>query len=424
MNNFVIKGDICYSLDKDTIVTVKNGYCVCENSLSIGVFQALPKAYGSLPLYDYTNKLIIPGLIDLHTHAPQFSFRGLNMDCELIDWLNNCAFKEEAKFSDLSYAKKSYSIFADTLKNSATTRACIFATLHKDATYILMDMMDKTGIVSYVGKVNMDRNSPSDLCEENAETSAANTEKWIKNTIGKSKNTKPILTPRFIPSCTDELMKKLGEIQRTYNLPVQSHLSENTDEIKWVKELCTESEFYGEAYDQFGLFGKDAKTVMAHCVYCTKEETELIKKNGVFVAHCPASNTNLSSGIAPVRTYIDKGLKIGLGSDVAGGHSLSLFRAITDTVQMSKLYYRLVDKTVNPVTFSEAFFLATKGGGEFFGKVGSFEDGFEFDAVVIDDSALPHPQELSVKERLERAVYLSADLIGLKAKFVKGKKVI
>lgn len=270
----------------------------------------------------------------------------------------------------------------------------------------------------------MDRNSPNELCEESAEKSAEDTVRWINDTTDKLQNTYPILTPRFIPSCTDELMIKLGEIQREYNLPVQSHLSENKDEIKWVQELCPNSKNYGDAYDSFGLFGKNAKTVMAHCVYSTDEEVELMKDNGVFVAHCPASNTNLSSGIAPIKRYLEKGLKVGLGTDMAGGHSDSLFRAIADTVQMSKLYYRLVDSTKKPVTFNEAFYLATKGGGEFFGKVGSFETDYEFDAVVIDDSVLPHPQELTVYERLQRAVYLNADCKGLFAKFVKGKKII
>ena len=363
-------------------------------------------------------------MTDLHTHAPQFAFRSLNMDSELLDWLNNSAFKEEAKYSDNDYALKAYEIFSNALRHSVTTRACIFATIHIDATKILMDLLEKTGLVTYVGKVNMDRNSPNELCEESAEKSAEDTVRWINDTTDKLQNTYPILTPRFIPSCSDELMIKLGEIQREYNLPVQSHLSENKDEIKWVQELCPASKNYGDAYDSFGLFGKNAKTVMAHCVYSTDEEVELMKDNGVFVAHCPASNTNLSSGIAPIKRYLEKGLKVGLGTDMAGGHSDSLFRAIADTVQMSKLYYRLVDSTTKPVTFNEAFYLATKGGGEFFGKVGSFETDYEFDAVVIDDSVLPHPQELTVYERLQRAVYLNADCKGLFAKFVKGKKIV
>ena len=143
----------------------------------------------------------------------------------------------------------------------------------------------------------------------------------------------------------------------------------------------------------------------------------------MFVAHCPASNLNLTSGIAPIRKYLDKGLRIGLGTDVAGGHSESVFRAITDAIQVSKLYFRLVDETAKPLVFSEAFYLATKGGGAFFGKVGSFEEGSEFDAVVLDDSVLVHPQHLTLAQRMERAVYLGLDEKNLTAKYVAGRRI-
>ena len=166
------------------------------------------------------------------------------------------------------------------------------------------------------------------------------------------------------------------------------------------------------------------KTVMAHCVWSTEEEVELMEKNGVFVAHCPASNMNLTSGIAPIRKYLNRGLHIGLGSDIAGGHSDSIFRAITDAIQVSKMYFRMVDETYNPLVFSEAFYLATKGGGAFFGKVGSFDEGYEFDAVVMDDSVLPHPQHLNLAERMERAVYLGLDEKNITAKFVAGEKIL
>ena len=144
-------------------------------------------------------------------------------------------------------------------------------------------------------------------------------------------------------------------------------------------------------------------------------------KNGVFVAHCPASNMNLTSGIAPIRKYLDLGLRVGLGSDVAGGHTDSIFRAITDAIQVSKMYFRMVNENYKPLVFSEAFYLATKGGGAFFGKVGSFEAGYEFDAIVMDDSVLAHPQSLTLSERMERAVYLGLDEKCLCAKFAAGR---
>jgi guanine deaminase len=225
-------------------------------------------------------------------------------------------------------------------------------------------------------------------------------------------------------------MEELREIQMAYGIPVQSHLSESKGEIDFVKFLRPNNPFYGDSYNEYDLFGKnddintDVKTVMAHCVWSSEEEVELMRKNGVFVAHCPASNMNLTSGIAPIRKYLDLGLRIGLGSDVAGGHSDSIFRAITDAIQVSKMYFRMVNEAYKPLVFSEAFYLATKGGGAFFGKVGSLEEGFEFDAVVLDDRILPHPQLLTLAERMERAVYLGLDEKGIVCKFVAGRKII
>lgn len=428
--SFVIKGNICQTKNARELDLHENAYAVCVDGISRGVFDILPDEYATLSLHDYGDALIFPGMVDLHVHAPQYAFRGMCMDLELMDWLNRYTFPEEEKYENLEYAKKAYSMFVDAMKNGATTRSCIFATRHRPATELLMKLMEESGLVSYVGKVNMDREASEALVEESADISAYTTFGWINAVKDKFENTKPILTPRFIPCCTDKLMEELREIQMAYGIPVQSHLSESKGEIDFVKFLRPDNMFYGDSYNEYDLFGKnddidtDVKTVMAHCVWSTDEEVELMKKNGVFVAHCPASNMNLTSGIAPIRKYLELGLNIGLGSDIAGGHSASIFRAITDAIQVSKMYFRMVDESYKPLVFSEAFYLATKGGGAFFGKVGSFEEGYEFDAVVMDDSVLPHPQSLKLDERMERAVYLGLDEKNITAKFVFGRKIV
>ena len=428
--SFVIKGNFCQAKNPRELDMRAVAFAVCVDGISQGVFDTLPKEYAHLPFYDYGDALIFPGMVDLHVHAPQYAFRGMCMDLELMDWLNCYTFPEEEKYEDLEYAKKAYGMFVDALKNGATTRACIFATRHRYATELLMELMEQSGLVSYVGKVNMDREASEELTEDSADISAYTTFGWINAVIDKFENTKPILTPRFIPCCTDKLMEELREIQMAYGIPVQSHLSESKGEIDFVKFLRPDNPFYGDSYNEYDLFGKnddintDVKTVMAHCVWSTEEEVELMRKNGVFVAHCPASNMNLTSGIAPIRKYLAQGLRVGLGSDVAGGHSDSIFRAITDAIQVSKMYFRMVDEAYKPLVFSEAFYLATKGGGEFFGKVGGFDAGYEFDAVVMDDSVLVHPQSLNLAERMERAVYLGLDEKNITAKFVAGRKII
>lgn len=423
MDTFILKGNICTAESPASIRLIPNGWLVCEQGVCRGVFETLPEQYADLPTVDFGDRLILPGLTDLHVHAPQFAFRGLGMDMELLDWLNTYTFPEESKYADLGYAERAYSQFAAHLRRSATTRAAIFGTIHVPATELLMEKMEESGLVSYVGKVNMDRNSPDYLCERDAEASVAATEAWICHTRDRFANTAPILTPRFIPSCTDTLMRGLRTLVEKYHLPVQSHLSENFGEIAWVNELCPDSEFYGDAYDRFGLFGGDHKCIMAHCVHSGEAEQELMKQNGVFIAHSPESNINLASGVAPIDQFLNNGLRVGLATDVAGGSHESMLRAITHAIQASKLRWRLYDQTVKPLSFERAFYLATMGGGAFFGKVGSFMEGYEFDAIVLDDESLDHPQPLTLRDRLERAAYL-ADERSITAKFVAGRKIL
>lgn len=421
--SFILKGNICYSASKEELICRRDSYLVCVNGISQGVFSEVPEEFKELELVDYGDALIVPGMTDLHVHAPQYTFRGTGMDLELLQWLDTYTFPEEAKYEDLDYADKAYDIFVDDLKQSATTRAVLFATRHTDATVLLMDKLEESGLKTYVGKVNMDRNSCDSLSEMTAENSLEATRNWLEAAFSKYESTKPILTPRFIPSCSDALMEGLSQFREEYHLPVQSHLSENPSEIEWVKELCPWSSCYGDAYDKFHMFGGDTNCVMAHCVYSKEEELKLLKQGNVYVAHCPQSNINLSSGIAPIRKMMDMDLLVGLGTDVAAGANLSLFRCIADAIMVSKLYWRLVDQNLKPLTFAESFYLATKGGGSFFGKVGGFEKGYELDALVLNDEKMRTARDFELKERLERYMYLAEEKGEITAKYVAGQKI-
>lgn len=344
------------------------------------------------------------------------------MDMELLEWLNTYTFPEESKYQDLEYAHRAYASFTEHLLRSTTTRAAVFATIHVPATLHLMELLENSGLRTYVGKVNMNRNCPVYLREISKNQAVRDTAAWLE-AAQKFERTKPILTPRFIPSCTDDLMYALSGLRRQYDVPVQSHLSENFSEIAWVQELCPRSKCYGDAYRQFGLFGGDHRCIMAHCVHSGELEQALMKENGVFIAHSPESNMNLSSGVAPVSKFLENGLKVGLATDVAGGSHESILRAMMHAIQASKLRWRLQDQSVPALSFERAFYLATAGGGEFFGKVGAFREGYEADAVVMDDSGLDHPQALSVRARLERLVYL-ADERCVREKYVAGTRVL
>ena len=419
---FAIKGDILYSKSLNKVSQNENSYIVCVDGKSEGVFKKLPAKYKGIKIYDYSGHIVIPGLVDMHLHAPQYSFIGLHMDLKLLDWLNKYTFPAESKYKDLKFAKKAYDIFVDDLKKTATTRFAMFATIHNDATLYLMSRLEKVGFKGYVGKVNMDRNSPKILVEK-TKNSVKDTILWIE-ACKKFKNIKPILTPRFIPSCTDELMSELSNIMKTYNLPVQSHLSENRSEIEWVKELMPSVSNYEEAYDRFEMLGSVTNTIMAHYVWPDEKGIELMKDRNVWVAHSPSSNRNLGSGIAPIGRYLKEGVKVGLATDVAGGSYLSMFRAIEDTITASKIRNSLIDDKYASVIIEQALYIATIGGGEFFGKVGSFDKGYEFDAVVLDENDIPTVlmPELNLLERFERFIYRPKDKV--LAKFIAGKKVV
>lgn len=458
---FALKGTICDCGPDRRLRFHENSYVVSDGGICRGVYDTLPDAYAGIAVRDCGSDLIIPGFTDLHLHAPQYTYCGTGMDLELLEWLSTYTFPEEAHYRDLDYAGKAYRIFVRDLKMSATTSAVIFATIHKESTLLLMDLLEKSGMRAYVGKVNMDRNGSPEYQEASASASARDTEDWILECNKRNYRTvRPILTPRFTPSCSDELMEMLGNLRRKYGLPVQSHLSENKAEIQWVKELCPDTANYGETYDRFGLFGGDipqdhteasgsrsggmsdpedrseasgiksggmfdpagGTCVMAHCVFSPDQEVDLMKRRGVFIAHCPESNMNVSTGIAPVRRYLDQGLHIGLGSDTAGSSHLEISYAMAEAIRASKVRHQLVDQTLAPLTLEDAFYMATRGGGAFFGKVGAFDKGYQFDAVILDDSRLETPRKQSLENRLERLIYLGDDR-EIKAKYVGGRLV-
>lgn len=419
-DGYAIKGNIIFTKTLEKFEILENGYIVVEDKLVKGAYKILPDEFSKLKIIDYKNAIIIPGFVDLHLHAPQFANLGLGLDKELMPWLQTYTFPEEAKYSDISYAKKVYSAFIKELWKFGTTRACVFATLHKNTTKLLMDLFAEAGLSAYVGKVNMNRNSPEYLIET-TEDSISDTIEILEEYLNKYQLVKPIITPRFIPSCSLELLKSLGILAKKYNVPVQSHLCENYSEISFVKKLHPDYKNYASIYNDAGLFG-DVPTIMAHCVLVDEDEIELISRKKVFVAHSPNSNCNLSSGIAPIRRLLTRGVPVGLASDISGGHSLSMMNVIVNTAQVSNIKWIESSRVDKGLSTSELLYLATKGGGKFFGKVGSFEEGYEFDALIIDDSNLYAFKPLSIEERLQKFIYTGDDR-NIKERYVAGKKI-
>ena len=416
----VYKAHILYTKEQSRFEVLENGYVAVDADGRVtGVATDLASLDSKdAEVIDFGDRLLIPAMNDLHVHAPQYRNQGIAMDLELLPWLQNYTFPEEMKYADTGYAERMYRRFVRDLWRFGTMRACVFATIHTASTRLLMHLFQEAGMGALVGKVAMNRNCPEGLSEE-VEDMVQGYEALIADFNKPEALVQPIITPRFVPSCTSEMLRACGELAAKYRLPVQSHLSENKDEIVWVQTLEKESTCYGDAYNRYGLFGQ-TPTVMAHCVWTEGEELELMKKNHVMVAHCPTSNFNVSSGMAPIRLFLNEGLQVGLGSDISGGHDLNIFRMMVYAIQVSKMHYQQNHER-SFLSLSEAFWIATKSAGSFFGHVGSFETGYEFDALVIDDSDLNH-DNYSLLHRLERYIYLGDDR-QIVHRFCRGKEI-
>ena len=416
----VYKAHILFTKEKSRFEVLENGYVAVDDAGRVTGVSTSLESLGcpDAQVVDFGDKLLIPAMNDMHVHAPQVHNQGVAMDLELLPWLQNYTFPEESKYADVHYAERMYRRFLHTQWLFGTMRSVVFGTVHTESTRLLMKLYQEAGMGALVGKVAMNRNCPEALCED-VEAAVRGNEQLIAEFNRPDALVRPIITPRFVPSCTPDLLKACGELANKYGLPVQSHLSENVSEIAWVAELEPESKNYGDAYNRYGLFGQ-TPTIMAHCVWTRGQELELMKRNGVMVAHCPTSNFNLSSGMAPVRKLLDEGVRIGLGSDISGGHDLNMFRMLVYAIQVSKMHYQHNhDKAF--LTLPETFWIATKSAGSFFGKVGSFEPGYDFDALVIDDAVL-YPSEYSLQHRLERFIYVGDDR-QIVHRFCRGKEI-
>lgn len=416
----ILKGNIVFTKNKDKFEVFEDSHIIIKDGKVLDIQKELSDEYKNIEVENLGDKIIIPGFNDIHLHAPQYPNLGLGLDKELLPWLETYTFPEEAKNIDPEYAKKEYKLFVKSLWKYGTTRAVVFASLHQEATEILMDYFNEVGMGAYVGKVNMNRNSPDNLIETTKD-SIERTENILKKYNDKNALVQPIITPRFVPSCDTELMNALGNLAEKYDVKVQSHLSENKGEIAWVKDLHPESKNYADVYDKAKLFGQQP-TVMAHCIHVTEDEMDLMAKNQVYVAHCPTSNFNLSSGIAPIRKFLNKNIPVGIGTDISAGHTVSMMTTIVTAIQASKMYWLYVNDDEECLSTTEAFYLATKGGGSFFGKVGSFEKDYEFDALVIDDSSLSDYNKRTIEERVQRFIYTGDDR-QISKRYVRGKEL-
>ena len=409
MTRILVHGTFVSAPDPAFLDVRADSWLLAEDSRIVSLTGERPADTEDAEVRDFGDYIIIPPFTDIHLHAPQYLNRGLGQDMQLLDWLEHHTYPEEKRFSDLEFAGSVFGELIDELVHIGSLRTVIFSSLHADAALLLMQMLAEAGLESYVGKVNMDCNGVPGL-QETTEESVRETLRWLDSCKELPPRVKPIITPRFAPSCTPALLTELGKIVEKYDLPVQSHLNETPEEVAWVAELFPDRSNYLDVYDYYGLLPRN-KTIMAHCIYNTPAEDELLARRGVLMAHCPTSNLVLGSGIMNVKRYLGKGWRLGLGSDISGGESLSMHDIMHDALKSSALICRSRNSLCERLNYAEIFHMATRGGSSFFGNCGAFEPDMPLDYLAIDDSMNTRHHDLTIEERLQKFMFLGAGII-------------
>ncbi|KAL5120616.1 hypothetical protein ACEQ8H_001364 [Pleosporales sp. CAS-2024a] len=334
------------------------------------------------------NGFFFPGFVDTHTHAPQHPNTGLFGKTTLLDWLQKYTFPMESSFSDVARAKRIYANFVARTLAHGTTTCAYYATIHVAATNVLADTCLRRGQRALVGRVCMDSElSPADYRDGSVERSVADSAACIAHMRRIDPDgtlVRPVVTPRFAPACTPACLSAMGQLARDHDTFIQTHISENKDEIALVARLFPHSDSYAHVYDAHALL--TPKTILAHAIHLSPAERALLLARGAKIAHCPASNTALTSGCCPVRDLLDQGHTVGLGTDVSGGFSPSILENVRHAIWVSRhLAYQTANDR-NKLATEEALWLATRGGAHVLGlqqKVGAFEVGMDWDAQMI-----------------------------------------
>lgn len=401
----IYHGDILYAVDTDQLQVHENSYIIVDDGIVEGIYPVIPDKFKDLPVVEHGRGLIIPAFSDLHVHASQYIQRGIGMDLLLSDWLNQYTFPQEANFASEEYARPIYEAFTKDLIRHGTFHANIFTTIHRKTAGILISEMEKHGLYGLVGKINMDFASPDYLCET-VEESIRETELFLEE-HSHNKTAKPIIAPRFVPTCSRELLKGLGGLAKKYNVGLHTHVVESLWEASEATRLFPDCSCDTEIYEKCGLLGH-GPSIFAHFIFPSERDISLAKQYNAMTVHCPEATTNVIAGIMPVANLQNQGINIAIGSDIGAGAGPAIYRQIAHAIQLSKLKEFYEPEGNRSLTLTEAFYMATKAGGSVFGKFGSFEPGYAFHALVIDNiEDAGHP--MTPEQRLERFCYAGDD---------------
>jgi guanine deaminase len=372
----------------DDLLDLPGGGVVVDRSdgtvEAVGKASDLRKAYPDATVADHGDRLIVPGFVDCHVHYPQLGMIASPGE-ELLDWLDRYTFPAEARFADEAWAQTRARLFTDQLIAHGVTTACVFSTVHKGSADALFRAAHDRNLRIITGKTCMDRNAPDELLDT-PDSAVADSldllERW--HGVGRLEYA---VSPRFAPTSSDAQLRALGELAAAHpDVVIQTHLAENRGECRWVAELFPDAVDYTDVYDAVGLVRRRA--VFGHAVHLSDRETGRLAEAHASLAHCPTSNNFLGSGLFPLHDIAFAGgddLRIGLGSDVGAGTSLSPLTTAGEAYKVSRLLG-------SPLAVAELLRLSTLGGAEALGvadSVGSLEVGKDADLVVLDPASSP-----------------------------------
>ncbi len=413
--------------DFGSLRSIPDGALVVDaagNIADVGTFRDLAPPHAGIEVRDLRPHWLLPGLIDLHVHLPQYECVAMD-GLELLPWLETHIFPSEARFADTAVAKRAAERFFSDALAWGTTTAVVYSTIHAEATDAAFQVAEARGLRCVMGKMMMDRHAPPAL-QEDAKTSLRQSEELIQRWHGAAEGRLHYaLAPRFAPMCSPELMRGVGALSERYGAFIQTHLSENREELAWVASLFPEAASYTDVYAKHGML--NGRTLLGHGIHLDAPERGAIRAAGASIAHCPTSNAFLASGTMPLRRWLQEGLSIGLGTDVGAGTILSMWHEMAMACTASKL--RWADtrgEADRPLRPAEALHLATLGGARALGfgdRTGSLERGKAADFLVVD-VRVPDPVGRSEDEpgrAFSRLLY-RAEAAMVKAVFVDGRR--
>lgn len=420
--DILIKGRIINPVSARKIEYISDGY-ITFSSLTgeikgYGNFtKEIENCIRSFEIIDRSDDYIVPAFFDLHTHIPQWNIRGIG-EKSLLYWLNDYVRKEEIDFCNKDKAESVASDFFDALVRSGTATICAYSNGSAESTDIVFKTAEKKGLRLFCGNVLGDlggfycRNiSSSEMTDR--------TRKLIDKWHGVKDRLFFCLTPRFALYCSAGFMREISNISKDYGrLFIQTHLSENKNEIAEVLSLHKAYGSYTEIYEDCGLLTD--KTLLAHCIYLNDDELALIRERNASIIHCPASNRFLKSGIMPLRRYLDMGMRIGLGTDIGGGYNISVIDELREAIEQSKTLSVIEDRDY-AVNCIEGFYIATLGSAEILGiqaKTGSIARGKYADITIIKSNV---PIDSTLERILSGIIYNNHKIINV---YCMGRKLL